>query len=331
MSDYKNEFVKNVEEMLVHILDEQTLERVTGVILTTLDGYNVVKAETAIVPYEGVNELLLKRFCACLMIAGKSDKTISQYHRTAIKLFEVVQKNYTDMNVYDIRLFLAYEKQRGVSNRTLENTRANLSAFFSWLLQEELINKNPCANIATIKFTDKVRLPFSIVEIDALRFACKNDKERALIEVLLASGMRVSELTNVRISDIDFNKLSVHVTKGKGSKERTVYINELARTHLQKYLLSRKAIGDYLFYNKKGNPLNAGGVRHILNEIAKRANVDNVHPHRFRRTFASGLASRGMELQEIQRLLGHTNINTTLEYVYTSDEKVHSSYLRYIA
>lgn len=141
----------------------------------------------------------------------------------------------------------------------------------------------------------------------------------------------MSELTAIQVADVNFNDLSIHVTKGKGSKERTVYMNELARTHLQTYLAERGYFGGALFYNKRKENLNPGGVRHILNEIAKRAAVENVHPHRFRRTFATGLADRGMEIQEIRKLLGHSNINTTLEYVYTSDEKIHASYLRYSA
>ncbi len=331
MSDYRNKFIKSVEESLVGVLSDVQLEIVTDEITKALKNYDLVEAEHAIIEYSGINEATLKRFCACMMIEGKSEKTIEQYKRTAEKLIMSVKKNYSDMNVYDIRLFMAYEKQRGVSNRTLENTRANLSAFFQWMTQEELINKNPCMNISPIKYTDKVRMPFSSVEIDALRLACKNEKERAIIELLLSSGVRVSELTNIKTCDIDFNNLSIHITKGKGAKERTAYINELAKTHISKYIMNRGVVGEYLFYNKKKQPLNPGGVRHLLKELGKRANVDNVHPHRFRRTFASGMASRGMELQEIKKLLGHSDINTTLTYVYTSDDKTQISYKRYSA
>ena len=331
MSDYRNELIQSVEIQFAQIMSDSMRERAVSALLTVLNEYEVNKTGTAIIPHPMVNETLLNRYCACLMIGGKSTKTIAQYRRTAEKLSDAVQKNYTDIGVYDIRVFLAYEKQRGVSNRTLENTRANLSAFFQWMQQEDIIVKNPCMNIQPIKYTDKVRLPFSQVEIDALRFACKTPKERALVEFLLATGVRVSELANMDVADINFNTLTVHVKHGKGAKERTVYMNDLAKTHLQSYLLNRKMVGPYLFSNKKKERLNAGGIRHILNELGKRAEVENVHPHRFRRTFATGLSSRGMEIQEIQKLLGHSNINTTLEYIYTSDEKVHASYMRYIA
>lgn len=327
--NYKNRFVRGIEEALVGRLSADDVTMVADEIIKALSGYDLIKSCTDIVVYDNVNEATLDRYCACLMIDGKSEKTIAQYRRTIIKLFEIVNKPYTDIGVYDIRLFLAYDKQRGVSNRTLENTRVNLSAFFQWLTQEELIGKNPCMGIKPIRYTDKVRLPLSNIEIDSLRFACNTPKERALIEMLLATGVRVSELVNIRIEDIDFENRSVHITKGKGSKERTVYFNDLARLHLQNYLLSRKEHGTYLFYNKKHEQLNAGGVRHILNVIADRAHVTNVHPHRFRRTFASGLAYRGMDIQEIRKLLGHSNINTTMEYVYTSDSQVQTSYIKY--
>ena len=186
-------------------------------------------------------------------------------------------------------------------------------------------------NIPPIKYADKVRMPFSAVEIDMLRRACGSLKERAIIETLLATGIRVSELTGLEVSDINFGDMSVHIRHGKGDKERTVYMNDLARTHLQEYLIKRGVISNMAFLNRTGSGIAPGGVRHILNEVGKRAGVDNVHPHRFRRTFATGLANRGMDIQEIKVLLGHSNIDTTLEYVYTSNEKAHASYLKYSA
>lgn len=199
------------------------------------------------------------------------------------------------------------------------------------MLEEELINKNPCRTIKPIKYADKIRLPFSSVDIDALRSVCKTEKERAIVELLLATGVRVSELCAICLSDIDFDRLTIKVREGKGSKQRTVYFNELSKKHLVAYLESRNANGGYVFYNKKKNPLNPGGVRHILNMLGNRAGVENVHPHRFRRTFATNLSNRGMEIQEIAKILGHANINTTLEYVYTSDERAHVAYRKYTA
>lgn len=331
MADYKLEFIHKTEVELAQRLEREARETAIDTVTRVLEDYDVNKRAADLIPYEHINEATLKRYCACLLIEGKSEKTVMQYKRTAEKFADTVRKNYNEVTVYDIRLFLACEKQRGVSNRTLENTRANLSAFFQWLTREELILRNPCLNVHPIKFTDKVKYPFSSVEIDKLRSACRTKKERAIIELLLASGVRVSELCAMNVSDIGFNTMTVHVKKGKGSKERITYMNDLAKTHLQVYLIERKEDGDILFYNKKKQRLNPGGIRHILNVIAERAGVDNVHPHRFRRTFATGLANRGMSVQDIQKLLGHTNMNTTMEYVHMNDDNVHAAYIRFIA
>ena len=331
MADYKEKFVSEVSEALVGQISQSDIGIVSDEMTIALRDYDLTKRVTDLVKYDGVNELILKRYKACLVIAGRSPKTIAQYERTIKKLFITLQKNYTDMTVSDLRYFLAYEKSRGVSNRTLENTRVHISAFFTWLLDEEIINKNPCRTILPIKYNKEIKLPFSAIEIDAIRSSCKSKKERAIIEFLLASGVRVSELCSIRLSDINFDTLAITVKEGKGSKQRTVYINELASKHLVEYLTSRNVYGDYLFYNKKKEPLNPGGVRFLLKEIENRAGINNVHPHRFRRTFATGLANRGMDIQEIGKLLGHANLNTTLTYVYSSEEKIRTSYLKYTA
>ena len=331
MADYKTQLISDVSEALVGQIKTNDIEIVSDEMAIALKDYELTKRVTELVKYEGANEMILKRYKACLIIAGRSPKTIEAYERIVKKLFIALQKNYTDMTVSDLRYFLAYEKSRGVSNRTLENTRVQISSFFTWLLDEELINKNPCRSIAPIKFTKEVKLPFSAIEIDAIRSACKNKKERAIVEVLLSSGVRVSELCTIRISDINFDTLSVIVKEGKGSKQRTVYINELASKHLVEYLTARNVNGDYLFYNKKKQPLNPGGVRHLLKTIEERAGITNVHPHRFRRTFATGMANRGMDIQEIGKLLGHSNLDTTMTYVHISEEKIRTSYLKYSA
>lgn len=331
MADYKTQLVSDVSTALVGKLPQRDIRTVSDELLIALHDYEVTKATKEIVVYDGANEAILKRYIACLLIEGRSPKTIAAYERTAIKLFEVLQKNFVDMTVSDLRYFLAYEKSRGVSNRTLENTRARISSFFSWLLDEELIIKNPCRTITPIKFTKEVKLPFSSIEIDSLRSACKNKKERAIIEFLLSSGVRVSELCALRISDINFDTLTVIVREGKGAKQRTVYINELASKHLVEYLTNRGVNGDYLFYNKFRKPLTSQGVRHILKTLESRAQITNVHPHRFRRTFATNLANRGMDIQEISALLGHESLNTTMTYVHTSADKIHVSYLKFSA
>ena len=329
--DYRISFINDIEAELIRRYGPDQVAEISNIILKAMSGYEIMERCTDIIPMDDANQKLMKRYNACLMVDGKSEKTAYQYIRTCRKLSEALNKPFAEMGAYDIRFFLAMEKERGLSNRSLENTRANLSAFFQWLSNDEIIPKNPLATVKPIKYADEVRKPFSEVEIDALRGACKTLKERAMVEILISTGVRVSELTGMKTNDIDFSTLSVHVIHGKGAKERMTYTTSVSVKHLQRYLWNRKENGEYLFYNSNHKPLNAGGVRYILKELAKRAGVNNVHPHRFRRTFATGLARRGMEIQEIQRLLGHSNINTTLTYVCTDDTKVQASYKKYIA
>lgn len=331
MADCKKQLVSDVTESLVGQLQSEDIEVVSDEMLIALRDYEVTRRTTELVRYDGFNEALIKRYKACLVIAGKSPKTIEQYERIVKKLFLALQKNFIDMTVSDLRYFLAIEKSRGVSNRTLENTRVMISAFFTWMLDEDIIEKNPCRPIKPIRYTKKVRRPFSSVEIDAMRAACRRVKWRAIFEMLLSSGVRVSELCSMKVSDIDFDTLTVTVKNGKGAKQRVTYINEITKKYLLEYLTTRSMEGEYLFYNNGKRPLQPGGVRDILRRLAEEADVQNVHPHRFRRTLATSLAFRGMDIQEIAKLLGHANINTTLEYIYTSDAQVQSSYKKYVA
>lgn len=333
MSDYREQFLQSVQQILISNIDNPaTAGTISDKIAILLGDYELTKRCTEIVPLDTINEKLIKRYCACLAVDGKSEKTIYQYRRSITLLSGFLNKPFPEMKTYDIRFYLATEKERGISERTLENLRANLSAFFQWLTIDEVIDKNPMIKIKPIKYDDEIREAFSDVEIDKLRSACENDKERALIEFLLSTGVRVTELSEMNISDVDLRNLTVHVRHGKGGKERITYTTAVAAERLNKYLTSRsEQTSNYVFCNNAHDRICPGGIRFILNRIAKRADVTNVHPHRFRRTFATGLAHRGMDVREIQKLLGHSNINTTLEYICTDTEGVKASYRKYIA
>lgn len=331
MPNCKLDIVREVERNLAGIITREQMTMVSEAVIKALGNYDVTEMQTDIVPRDSENEKLLKQYCACLYVDGKSDKTVYQYRRVCTRLSEAIGKPFTEIGAYEIRYFLACEKSRGLAASSVELLRAVLSAFFQWMTNEEIITKNPCANIKPGKVNDAVRLPFSDVEIDALRSACKTEKERALVELLLSSGIRVSELAALELRDIDPLKMTVHVRHGKGDKERVTYITNVALKYLTAYWNGRSEDGVHAFYNGHHKSLGVCGVRFILKEIAKRAKVSNVHPHRFRRTFASGLAARGMDVQDIQRLLGHTDINTTMRYVYVSNAKIESSYKQYIA
>lgn len=328
MSDYRGEFLETVERSVL-FLQPADHEKVVATITKILSNYEITGRCTDVAVIDPTNERILKRYTACLRIDGRSETTIKRYYYVLMRFSEFINKPFTDVGVYEIRYYLACEKDRGIANASLEGTRSTLSAFFTWMINEELIIKNPMRKIKPVKCRQEVKLPYSDVEIDALRSACRTLKERALVEMLLASGVRVSELVSMEVTDIDFTDLSVRVRHGKGDKERITYITDVCALHLRKYLLARTEQGTALFYNKNHKPIAKDGIQFILKEIGKRAGVENVHPHRFRRTFASSLAERGMDIQEIQILMGHTNIDTTLIYVHTNDQKVKTSYKRY--
>ena len=329
--DYRTEFIRTVETTLINHFDPEQVNLISNVLAKTLAEYEITDRCTSIEPYDGGNERIIKQYAACLIVDGKSKNTVAQYVRTCRKLSETIGKPLTEMNAYDVRFFLAKEMERGISDQSRENQRANLSAFFQWMVNEEIIPKNPIAQIKPIKCHQEVKKAFSDIEIDALRSACKSLKERALIEFLLSTGARVSEVSEMKVQDVNIETLSVHILHGKGDKERITYTTAVGMKHLLAYIHSRKETGDALFYSKNHEPIRTNGIRFILNNVAKRAGVSNVHPHRFRRTFATNLSKRGMAVQEIQKLMGHANINTTLVYIATDDSMVQASYKKYTA
>ena len=331
MSDYRKEFIESVERSLVETLDPATLDIIVRKVMKALGDYEITKRTTELAVYDDANERMLKRYLATLLVEGKSQKTIYSYRRDLTRFFDFVGKPYTKVGPYDIRYYLGSEKERGIKNSTIERTRSVIHSLFSWLTVEDEIPKNPCAAVKRIKVQEEERLAFSAVDMDAMRHTCKTPRERALIELLASSGVRVSEACNLNVSDIDFNTMEVHVRHGKGGKSRTTYISDVAKLHLQMYLRTRNENCDALFCNHQHKRLGDDGIRLILDKISERSGVSNVHPHRFRRTLATNLVASGMPIQEVQRILGHSNINTTMRYVCLNDQKVKSSYRQHIA
>lgn len=331
MSDYRAMLLREIEQNLVGNVGHDILHGVMDLIAISLANYEITERCTELAVTENENLKIIKRYLACLAIEGKSIKTIEQYNRSLIKMDQSICKPFTDYGVYDIRYYLALNKQKGISNSYLEYIRATISAFFKWLSREGIVDNNIMDSVSPIKVPKEIKEPFSDIEIDMLRSGCNSLKERALIEILLSTGVRVNELAMMNIDDINFQTMTVHVRHGKGSKERITYISNVAKQHLIKYLNSRDDNDVSLFMNYRRERLNDGGIRTILKTISERTGVENVHPHRFRRTFATGLSARGMEVQEIQKLLGHTNLNTTMTYVKINDSQIQASYRKYIA
>lgn len=329
----KDKLIRDIEIKLSETCPGIDRDQVMICIISCLDEYDVSEKSTQLAERpQDVNDRILKRYSACLLLDGKSKNTIFQYIRTCRKLGQDSGKYFTEITTNDIRLFLGQLKVRGAKNSTIENQRSYISAFFRWMLAEDIISKNPCEKIKPIKCENVRRLPFSDVQIDKLRLACRSEKTRAMIEVLLSSGVRCEELINLDINDIDIRRRSVRVRNGKGGKDRVTYISEVAAEHLDHYLNSRNDNGPELFRSQQGGRYSdETSILRIMKSLSKRAGVDNVHPHRFRRTFATQLYRRGMDLHEIQRLMGHSNVQTTLGYIYTDDAQLRAAYQKYAA
>ena len=329
----KDKLLRDIEIKLSLQFDTDQREKIMRTVISCLNDYDVTKRTTDLtVRSEDINERLLKRYAACLAIDGLAKGTIMQYVRTLRKLGGLIEKPYTEMSAYDIRFFLADIKARGSKNSHVENQRAYVSAFYQWMFSEEIIEKNPCLKIKPIKVEKEIRFPFSPVEIDKMRTSCKRELDRAIIETLLSSGVRCEELCNLDRADVDLEKNVLHVRLGKGSKDRVVYINDVAAEHIKIYLSKRKDDSPALFVSQtRKERFTEGGIKALVNRIGIKSEVENVHPHRFRRTFATEMYRRGMDINTIRKLMGHSSVATTQRYIYTADEQLQSEYRKYSA
>lgn len=305
------------------------MQLIKNLLIVHLDNYELQNRCTEIVTVDTSSEKILNVYFGSLLTEGKSINTVITYRNLLLKFLREIEKPFVEVKYYDILTWLA-KQQQSIQLITCENYRSYLSAFYRWLFLEELIDKNPMDKIKPIHFDKGVKKEFSEVEIDKLRSSCKTLRDRALFEFLLSSGVRVSEASNMNISDINFNDLSVVVRHRKGNKSRKTYINQLCASHLQNYLNSRKDMCDYLFITRNNTRLSRSMIEKHLRKIGKCANVSNVHPHRCRRTFATMLIKKGMDIHSIQKLMGHSKIDTTVEYLSINDDYLKNEYNRYM-
>jgi len=271
---------------------------------------------------------LLDAYLSALSVEGRSEKTIEHYKYVIGKLYVAVKTPTRKMTVYHIRRFLADEKARGISDRTLDGFRQVFSAYFNWLMREGLIDANPCANLGAIKYTKKQKDLYSDVDIERLKFGCKTLRDRTIVCFLKSTGCRISEMTQLNRDDIDMKSLECKVL-GKGDKERTVFIDQVTAATLQAYLDSRTDSSPALFVGKGTDRMKPGGVRRMLRDLGTRTHVTHVHPHKFRRTTATNLIRRGMPVQEVAAILGHDKLDTTMQYVVLDKTDIKSAYRKY--
>lgn len=315
-----SEFEENVGEFLTVVHARKSID----VLKTVLNDYDVER----VADKENLkDDDILEAYLTAKMIEGRSSKTIKRYSYMLEKMILGIDLPASKITASHIRAYLSEESSRGVSGRSLEGLRQIMSSFFGWCFKEGLIKENPMGNIGTIKFKKDIKTPFSPLEIDRIKNACYSNRDKALVYFLLATGCRIGEVCRLRRNSIDFRNLECTVL-GKGNKERVVYLDEVSASIVEEYLSERTDEDQALFCGIRGG-LTEQGCRAILKQLELRSGVENVHPHRFRRTLATYLIDRGMPIQEVAYILGHSNINTTMTYVYVDKQNVKNAYHKY--
>lgn len=329
--DARMEILENVLQAVAGIIPETALAGLESALCAELEKYEVQKRTTEMVIRDGTAEGLLRKFLATKRIEGKAESTIEYYRQQLTMFLHNVGKLLPEITTFDLRFYLsAYKERRKVRNRTLDNIRKCLSTFFTWLADEEFIQRNPCRGLKSIKYRKVMKKAFSQEELEKLKSACENYRDLALVGFLYSTGCRVSEAISINRNSLDLEKRELNVV-GKGDKERTVYLTEVAVMYLRLYLSGRQDESPALFIGRSGGRLTKNGVETALKRIGLRAGVENVHPHRFRRTLATNMIDRGASLQDVQAILGHEDIRTTQVYVYTNQRNVKNSHEKYAA
>ena len=323
----------NMEEKIVLVLNEMSeyltveqMKKLQEVIVKTFAENEAPKTEIS-------NDEFLKMFLDAKRIGGCSDRTIKYYRVTIEHLLKNVVSPIRKITTEMMRAYLVdYQKINNCGKTTVDNIRRNISSFFSWLEEEDYILKSPMRRIHKIKTQKTVKNIISDEEIEKLRDNCKNIRDTAMIDLLYSTGIRVGELVKLNIEDIDFSEREC-VVFGKGDKERRVYFDAKSKIHLKNYIESRKDNNPALFVtlNAPYDRLKISGVEIRIRELGRMLNLEKVHPHKFRRTMATRAIDKGMPIEQVQKILGHSQIDTTMQYAIVNQNNVKASHRKYIA
>ena len=287
---------------------------------------DLIKQEVSNVEY-------LKLFLEAKRIEGCSDRTLQYYKVTVEKLLDSISGSIRKVTTERIREYLAdYQRINNCSKVTVDNVRRNISSFFSWLEEENYILKSPMRRIHKIKTNQQVKEIITDEDIEKLRDNCSSIRDLAIIDLLYSTGIRVGELVNLNISDVDFEAREC-VVFGKGGKERKVYFDAKAKLHLQSYLRSRGDVNEALFVSLDAphDRLKISGVEIRMRTLGRSVNLSRIHPHKFRRTMATRAIDKGMPIEQVQKILGHSQIDTTMQYAMVNQSNVKVSHQKYIS
>ena len=326
----KEELITEVLQQMLPILDNAQLKQLRQVMEHTLFHYEVTVSDGK---QEGDDSNdLIEKFIAAKRIEGCSEKTLKYYQTTICAMVSSLGKNVRHILTEDLRTYLTEYQSRNQSSRvTIDNIRRILSSFFSWLEDEDYIIKSPVRRIHKVKTASSIKETYSDEELERMRDNCEELRDLAMIDMLASTGMRVGEMVLLNRDDIDFSEREC-VVFGKGDKERMVYFDARAKLHLQEYLDSRTDDNPALFVTLRAphERIKIGGIEHRLREMGRRLNIPKVHPHKFRRTLATMAIDKGMPIEQLQRLLGHQRIDTTLQYAMVKQSNVKIAHKKFI-
>ena len=326
----KEELMKEVMQHMLSYLDNAQMKQLRQGLEQALCHYDVTEAKMK--PEEDDSNTLIARFIAAKRIEGCSEKTLKYYQTTIDVMVTSLGKNVRRILTEDLRTYLTeYQSKKQSSRVTIDNIRRILSSFFSWLEDEDYIIKSPVRRIHKVKTASNIKETYSDEDLEKMRDNCEELRDLAMIDVLASTGMRVGEMVQLNRDDINFAEREC-VVFGKGDKERIVYFDARAKLHLQEYLDSRADDNPALFVTLRAphERIQIGGIEHRLREMGKRLNIPKVHPHKFRRTLATMAIDKGMPIEQLQRLLGHQRIDTTLQYAMVKQSNVKAAHRKYI-
>lgn len=313
-------------------LNNAQMKRLQLVLETALDRYFESDDTQDASQMDEVNKKMLDAFIDAKRIEGCSEKSLRYYKNTIDKMLTSINKEIQEIETDDIRNYLTnYQLEHGSSKVTIDNMRRILSSLFSWLEDEDYILKSPVRRIHKVKSAAVIKETYTDEALELLRDNCTELRDLAMIDMLASTGMRVGEMVLLNRNDIDFNEREC-IVFGKGSKERVVYFDARTKIHLQNYLENRTDDNPALFVSLKSphERLKIGGVEVRLREFGKKLGLQKVHPHKFRRTLATMAIDKGMPIEQLQRLLGHSKIDTTLQYAMVKQSNVKIAHRKYI-
>lgn len=326
----KQQIIVDVVQQMLPYLDNAQLIELQKVLEYTLFDYEITKQEGKEATND--NPKLVDDFLAAKRIEGCSEKTLKYYRTTIEAMATSINKNIRHIQTEDLRSYLTdYQSKHQSSRVTIDNIRRILSSFFSWLEDEDYILKSPVRRIHKVKTVTNIKETYTDEELEKMRDNCTELRDLAIIDMLASTGMRIGEMVLLNKVDINFNEREC-VVFGKGDKERIVYFDARAKIHLQNYINSRTDDNPALFVTLRSpyERIKIGGIEVRLREMGKTLDIEKVHPHKFRRTLATMAIDKGMPIEQLQQLLGHKRIDTTLQYAMVKQSNVKQAHRKYI-